>query len=92
MGCLAIWRLKEKYTQYDLYSRTCVDVSSMIEGIDLKFSCAPVEGIKYLRNIIKIESSEGVIIFILDIFNAFQNSILTELKERFNPSLPHIYL
>ena len=34
------------YNQYDLYSRTFADVSSMIEGVDFTVSYAPVAGIR----------------------------------------------
>ena len=63
--------------QYDLYSRTCADVSSMLEGVDFTLSYAHVASIRSLRSIMSIASAEGLIIFVLEISNAFQNTILT---------------
>ena len=37
--------------QYDLYSRTCEDGSSMLDGVDFTESYAPVADIRSLRNI-----------------------------------------
>ena len=51
--------------QYDLYSRTCADGSSIIEGVDSTVSYAPVAGIRYLRIIVSIAFAEGLIIFCL---------------------------
>ena len=82
----------EIYNQYDLYSRTCVDGSSMIEGVDFTISYKPVAGIWTLCIIISIASAEGLIIFVLDISNAFQNTILPNPSEIVYLSLPYIYL
>ena len=43
--------------QYDLYSRTCADGSSMFEGVDFTVSYSPVAGIFSLCIIIEIASS-----------------------------------
>ena len=64
----------------------------MIEGVDFTVSYSPVAGIRSLRIIIGIASSEGLIIFVLDIFNAFQNTILTNLKERVYLCSPYLYM
>ena len=48
--------------------------------------------IKYMCVIVAIASAEGMIIFILDISNTFQNNIITNLEEIVYLSLPHIYL
>ena len=77
-------------SQCDLYSITCAYGSSMIEGFDLAVSYAPVSGIRSLHIIISIESAEILIIFILDISNAFQNNIQPNPEERVYISLPHI--
>ena len=34
--------------QYDLYSRTCADGSSMLEGVGFAVSYTPVSGIRYI--------------------------------------------
>ena len=55
----------------------------MKEGVDFTVSYAPVAGICSLQIIISIASAEGLILFVLDISNAFQNIIyyLTLQKE-----------
>ena len=49
----------------------------MLEGVDFTVSYAPVTGIRPLFIIISIASAEGLIMFVLDISNAFQNNILS---------------
>ena len=78
--------------QYDIYYRTCADVSFMLEGVEFTESCTPVSGIRFLCIIIAISSAEGLIILVLDIFNDFHNTILTNPEERFYLSLTHRYL
>ena len=78
--------------KYDLYSITCADGSSMIKGVYFTVSYEPVAGILSLCIIIAISYIEGLIIFVLDISNAFQNEILTNPKERVYISLQHIYM
>ena len=78
--------------QYDLYSRTYVDASSMLEGVDLTISYTPVSGICSLRIITAIDSAEGLILFVLEISNAFHNTILTNPTERVYLRLPYLYL
>ena len=72
------FRVKTTYidNQYELYSITCTDVSSMLEGVDFTVSYAPVSGIRSLHIIIEIAYVEGLVLFVLDISNAFQNIIL----------------
>ena len=48
----------------------------MIEGFDFTVSYAHVAGIRYLLIIVTITSAECLIIFVLDVSNAFQNTIL----------------
>ena len=63
--------------KYEIYYRTCADGSSTIEGFDFNISHAPVSGIQSLHIIIAISPAEGLIIFVLDISNVFQNTILS---------------
>ena len=72
------FKLNKKYinNKYDLYSGTCEYGSSMLEYFDFTVSHAPVAGIISLRIISYIASSEGLIIFVLDIYNAFKNNFL----------------
>ena len=88
------FRLKttDIYNQYDLYSRTCVDRSSVREEVDFTVSYAPAAGICSLRIIIAIASAKGLILFVLDISNDFQNTILPNPAERVYLGLPYIYL
>ena len=78
--------------QYDLYSRTYADGSSMVEVVDFTLSYAPVSGIHSLCISIAIDSAEVLILFVLDIPSAFHNTILPNPAERFYLSLPYIYL
>ena len=78
--------------QHELYSITCRDVSSMLEGVEFAVSFAPVAIILYLLIIIVIASVEGLIIIVLDISNAFQNTIPPNPEERVYLSLPYLYL
>ena len=62
--------------QYELYSRTCAYGSHMIERFYITVSYVPVISIKSLCIIVSFSSAEFLIIFILDISNTFQNTIL----------------
>ena len=88
------FRVKRTATdnQYYLYSRTYLDGSSMIEGVDFTVSYSPVAGIPSLYIFIAIEYVEVLNIFVLDISNDFQNNSLTNTAERVYLSLPFIYL
>ena len=48
----------------------------MIKGVEFTVSYAPVAGIRPLHIIIKLASTEGLIIFVLEIYNTFQNTTL----------------
>ena len=65
--------------QYDLYSITCADRSSVLEDVDFAVSYAIVAGIRSLCILVAITYTEGLINFVLDISNAFQNNILIYL-------------
>ena len=78
--------------QYNLYSRTIAYVSSIIEGVYFTLSYTPVAAIISICIIISIEYAEVLIIFILDISNTFQNTILPNPEEKMYLSLPHLYL
>ena len=64
----------------------------MLEGVDFTVSYKPVAGICSLCIITVITSAEGLIIFVLDIQNDFQNTILPNYSERVYISLPYLYL
>ena len=54
----------------------------MIEGVDFTVSYAPMDVTLSLRISIALSSVEGVIIFVLDMYNAFQNTIVPKPTER----------
>ena len=64
----------------------------MLEGVDFTLSYARVDGIRSLHIIIAIDSAEGLIIFVLEIANAFHNTILHNPAERIYLTLTHLYL
>ena len=55
----------------------------MLEGVDFNVSYAPVADIISLHIIIAIASTEGLIIFVLDIANSLENTIQTNPEEIF---------
>ena len=61
----------------------------MIEGVDFTVSYQPVTGILSLCIIIATAYAECLILFVLDISNAFQNIILCNNSERVHLSLPY---
>jgi len=78
--------------QYDLYARTCADGSTQRENIDFQDSYSPVASIDSLRLLLNLAATENLLISILDISNAFQNSIIFDATERVYLSLPPLYL
>ena len=64
----------------------------MLEGVDFTVSYSPVAGISSFRIIVTIAYEEILILFILDISNAFQNIIITNPAERVYLILPYLYL
>ena len=93
--CLRIsFRVNITYIEnkYGLYSRTFTYGSYMLEGVELNVSYTYVARIKPLKIIIAISSTEGLTIFILDIYKAFQNTILPNPEEMVYLSLPNLYL
>ncbi len=87
-------RVKDTPTpnQYDLYARTCADGSIQQEHIDFTDSYSPVASIESIRVLLNIAASSGLLVNILDISNAFQNSIIFDVTERVYMSLPPLYL
>ena len=55
--------------------------SYIIEGVNFSVSYSPVAGICSLCIIIETESAEGQNIFVLEISNAFHNTILHNPEE-----------
>jgi hypothetical protein len=78
--------------QYDLSARTCADGSTQRENIDFTDSYSPVASIDSIRLLLNLAAASGLLISILDISNAFQNSIIFDASERVYLSLPPLYL
>jgi len=78
--------------QYDLYARTCADGSTQKENIDFQDSYSPVGSIDSIRILLNLAASAGLLISIMDISNAFQNSIIFDASERVYISLPPLYM
>jgi hypothetical protein len=78
--------------QYDLYARTCVDGSTQREHIDFQDSYSPVASIDGIRMLLNLAASEQLLLSIMDISNAFQNSIIFDASEHVYLSLPPLYL
>ena len=64
----------------------------MLEGVDFTISYASVSSINSLFIVISIASAEFLILFVLDISNAFKNTVLPYPVERVYLSLAHLYL
>jgi len=78
--------------QYDLYARTCANGSTQRENVDYTDSYSPVASIDSIRLLLNLAAASGFLISILDISNAFQNSIIFDASERIYLSLPPLYL
>jgi len=76
---------------YDLYSRHCANGSTMIKGLDYTESYAAIAVIDSCRIVIAIASRYGLVIYIIDIKNAFQTTLLHP-NERIYLHLPPFYL
>ena len=76
---------------YDLYSRHCANGSTQIKGLDYKESYAPIAVIDSIRVCIAISADLCLIIFIIDVSNAFQNTPVN-INERIHLYLPPYYL
>ena len=63
----------------------------MLEVVDFTLSYAPADGIRSPCVIMEIASTEGLIIFVLDIFNAFKNAIYLTLQKK-SILACHIYI
>ena len=64
----------------------------MFELIIISVSYAPVTSVTSIIIIVAISSVEGLIVFILDISNALQDTIILNIKEMFYLVLPYLYL
>jgi len=76
---------------YDLYSRHCANGSTMIKGLDYKESYAAIAVIDSCRIVIAIASRYGLTIYVIDIKNAFQTTLLHP-NDRIYLHLPPYYL
>ena len=85
-------KLTDTPHQYDLYVQTCANRPSMHEGIDFQNSYMPVGHIDSLRMIMCIAASKQLCCNLLDISDAFQNSIIFDPQEHVYLTLPPWYL
>jgi len=60
--------------------------------VDFSDSYSPVASIDSIQLLLNLAAASGLIISILDISNAFQNSIIFDASERVYLSLPPLYL
>jgi len=74
---------------YDLYSRHCANRSTMIKGLDTKESYAAIAVIDSCRIVIAIASRYGLVIYIIDIKNAFQTTLLNPDERIYLHLLPY---
>ena len=77
--------------QYHIYSITCAYESSMRGLVYFTVYYSPADGIRSICIIIAISYVEVLIIFVLDISNAFQNNILPNPEEIVYLRLTYLY-
>ena len=75
-------------TTYELYCRCTVDGSRKIQGIDYEESYAPIASTMSLRIIICLSASLQWKLYVIDISNAFQTTIIDCIEKRPFISLP----
>ena len=85
-------KITEITNNYELHHRTCGDKLKMIEGVYFSISYATVYIINLIRFIISIETSEGMITIMLDIYNDFNNTIIKNPQEFILINFSYIYL
>ena len=71
----------ESPTSFDLYVHTCANGFLMLDGVDLQESYAPVGYIKSLHMLLSIAASQCLTCHVLNISNAFQNTIIFDPSE-----------
>lgn len=55
----------------------------MMEGIDFRISYAPVSDVMAIRTLLALAASDPyMMVYTLDITNAYQNNIITDLRKR----------
>jgi hypothetical protein len=74
---------------YTFRSRHTIDGSGMRQGLDYKYSYSPTASIDTIRIQIAVSASNGNILFVLDIKNAFQTTILEDLEQVFITCPPY---
>jgi hypothetical protein len=88
------FRVKDTATPntYELQGRTCADGSKQKQFVDFIDSYSPVGAIDSIRLLLALAASSRLTLHVLDISNAFQNSIIFDPDERVYISLPPFYL
>jgi len=78
--------------QFDLYTRTCANGSTQREHIAFSDSYSLAASIDSLCLLLNLAASECLLISIMDISNAFQNTIIFDASDQVYLSLPPLYL
>jgi hypothetical protein len=74
---------------YDLKARLCADGSAMLEGVDFLLSYAPTADITAIRVLIALTSAnKHMVLYTIDITNAYQNNVISDPAKRHYLSLP----
>jgi hypothetical protein len=76
---------------WQFITRHCANGSAMIRGIDFQESYSAVALASSVRMTIAIAAAENLILAIIDVKNAFQNTMLPD-GERQHLSLPPYYI
>eukprot|EP00957_Ditylum_brightwellii_P010900 826083-Ditylum_brightwellii.AAC.2 len=85
-------KLQNTPNYYKLYTCTVANGSSQIQGIDFDVSYSPTSAFDNIRMVIAIAAAENMIIYSLDVSNAFQTNIKEKPYERVYISILPFYL
>eukprot|EP00957_Ditylum_brightwellii_P114806 8754369-Ditylum_brightwellii.AAC.1 len=72
-------KLQEEVYKYDLYTKTTVNGSSQIQGIDFKASFVQISFFENIGFLLAIAAVEAIPLFLLYASNAFKNNIESNL-------------
>ena len=78
-------------TFFELKCRFCAKGSKMVEELDYDLSFAPVIDGPHLYFMIAIATAEDMILYFVDISNAFQTNVVEDTNKRHFISLPSLY-
>lgn len=85
-------KVKEKgENMWKLEARHCLHGAKMQQGVDFDYSYSPTVSAPCIRVFLAICSSRGLVIFVLDVVNCFQNTMSPEEERRY-VTLPPFYM